>query len=511
MPRTRTPIFILGVPRSGTTLLRTILDSHPNIAAGPETPWLAAHQPRSLGGLYEFLTQSPHGYCASFGIDKPVVTDAVRAFADSLFSAYAQSRGKQRWAEKTPDDLLHLNFLLEVFPDATFIKIERDGLDTAVSTAIVADHRKGISDRHEKRLAFGKSCTVKNNAFNALLRWNHWNRLIDTAMEGREIVKVRYEDLVNDTEPTLRRLLESLDEPFDPCVLNYADAKHDYPDWEWGSADVKHHGRIVNDRIGRAARELEPVELELLSPLVATGEQSQPAPLAQLARVNELDDPRFKVFLKNLNSFAGPLGLRQFTNWSKIWEYPFLWHNALCQVHWPDKHLVDLGSELSPMPWVAALLGARVTLIETDRQFIPLWEKLKAGLRVDVDWHIVDSEHIPLKDAAADILTSFSVIEHQPNKRAAVDEAARVLKTGGVFALSYDICEPKMGMTFPEWNGRALTLQEFEQDLWMHSAFGAAATPQWNMDDVEPFLKWHRTTAEHHNYVVGAAVMLKSS
>ena len=84
-----------------------------------------------------------------------------------------------------------------------------------------------------------------------------------------------------------------------------------------------------------------------------------------------------------------PLGLRTFTTWSKVWEYPWLWFNVLAGVRWPGLRLVDLGSELSPMPWVAAMLGARVTLVETDAKWVPLWQKLRAGLGVEViqGWH----------------------------------------------------------------------------------------------------------------------------
>src|SRR5439155_15463999 len=135
---------------------------------------------------------------------------------------------------------------------------------------------------------------------------------------------------------------------------------------------------------------------------------------------------------------------------------------------WPRAHLVDLGSELSPIPWIAALLGARVTLIETDAQFEPLWRTLRTDLGVNLDWHIVASERIPIPAGSADVLSSFSVIEHQPDKPAAVQEAVRVLKPGGLFALSFDICEPEMGMTFPEWNGKALTMREFESLVWTH-------------------------------------------
>ena len=179
------------------------------------------------------------------------------------------------------------------------------------------------------------------------------------------------------------------------------------------------------------------------------------------------------------------------------------------QIRWPGKRLVDLGSEISPMPWFLATLGARVTLIEADPQWVPRWEELRARLGVDVDWHLVDSERLPLADAAADVLTSFSVIEHQPDKGRAMDEVARVLKPGGRLAISFDICEPDQGMTFPEWNGRALTLAEFEEFVWRHPAFDGGPPPDWNVADMPAFQRWNLQSAPHHNYVVGAAVLTR--
>jgi len=242
---------------------------------------------------------------------------------------------------------------------------------------------------------------------------------------------------------------------------------------------------------------------------VRTPTTSLAAPRAELASVEAKDRPRFRAFMSMMNAFAAAFGLRTFDSWSKIWEYPWLWHAALGRIDWPGKHIVDLGSEISPIPWFLATLGAKVTLIEVDPQWVPIWEQLRDRLQVDVSWHVVLSEAIPVAAGAADVVTSFSVIEHQPDKRAAVDEVARVLKPGGVFAVSFDICEPEMGMTFPEWNGRALTLAEFEESLWLHPAFGNTSRPVWNREAIEPFLAWHRTTAPHHNYVAGAAVLVK--
>jgi SAM-dependent methyltransferase len=223
--------------------------------------------------------------------------------------------------------------------------------------------------------------------------------------------------------------------------------------------------------------------------------------------VDEMNSPPFRSFMEGMNAFAAAHGLRQFTNWTKIWEYPWLWQHCLSRVPLRGARVVDLGSEISPMPWYLATRGASVRLVEVNAEAVPLWAALRAKLGVDVEWHVVKSESIPLPDGWADGVTSFSVIEHQADKRKAVGEVARVLRPGGWFAVSFDVCEPAMGMTFPEWNGRALTVREFEDELWRHPAFANGGGPQWNWDAVRPFLAWHRTTAPHHNYVAAAAVL----
>ena len=86
-----------------------------------------------------------------------------------------------------------------------------------------------------------------------------------------------------------------------------------------------------------------------------------------------------------------------------------------------------------------------------------------------------------------------------------------MLRPGGVFAISFDICEPALGMTFPDWNGRALTMAEFEKFFWRQPAFDRGTPPEWNTEDIPPFLRWHRQTAPHHNYVTGAAILRKKA
>jgi SAM-dependent methyltransferase len=229
----------------------------------------------------------------------------------------------------------------------------------------------------------------------------------------------------------------------------------------------------------------------------------------RLGSVAELESSPYRAFMAECNTFAAAHGLRQFTDWSKVWEYPWLHAHGLGAIDWPGKHLVDFGSEISPMPWLLAARGARVTLIETDPQWIPIWEKLRATLNVQVEWRLVDSEILPLPDACADAVTSFSVIEHQPAKARAMAEIARVLKPAAPLFISFDICEAALGMTFPAWNGRALTLEEFEREVWLHPAFGNSTKPVWNLADIPAYRTWHLQSAPHHNYVTGAAVLVK--
>ena len=239
---------------------------------------------------------------------------------------------------------------------------------------------------------------------------------------------------------------------------------------------------------------------------MSTFEGSSP----RLASVTELESAPYRAFMSTCNAFAREHGLREFINWSKIWEYPWLYHRGLSRTDWRGRKLVDFGSEISPLPWMLALRGARVTLVEADPQWVPIWENLRDKLGVDVTWHIVKSELVPLPDECADAVTSFSVIEHQPNKALAVAEIARILKRGAPFYLSFDICEPAMGMTCPEWIGRALTMAEFEREIWRHPAFGNAPTSlTWNLADIPDYQAWHLRSSPYLNYVTAAAVMVK--
>ena len=505
------PIFIFGVPRSGTTLLRTVLDSHPEIAAGPEAPWLAHQAPVNIRTMCEVLCDGQFSVCTDFGLSRAQVQRRIRELIDGLLGDFAHNHGKPRWAHKTPDDALCLDFFTQLFPEAKFIHLVRHPLDVAMSTTKIAPWRRGISQWGEQNLRLDHDYPVPNTLFNAVLRSRWWNHRIYQALHDRDYRQVSYESFVTQPQETFAELCHFLDIPFYGECLEYGKFAHSLPACEWGSTDVRQHGRVTAINVGRWQRELDQHQAEVL--LSLAGRQplvDGTANSCRLASVAEIESPRFKLFIQGINGLAEVFALRTHTNCSKIWEYPWLWFHGLADVGWEHSRVVDLGSGLSPMPWLFALLGAQVTLIERDAQWLPVWEQLRRRLNVVMDWQIVADEKLPLADRAIDVVTSFNASKHQLNQPKAVNEIVRILKPGGRLAMSFAIANPARDMELPTGPGQALQLTEFEEMIWRHPAFANPALPAWNLEDVPSVIQWHLQSGSHQRCGFGAALLRKS-
>lgn len=185
------PIIVGGCDRSGTTLLRATLDSHPDIAAGPES-WVFVYKikPDWLAREYDF---------------DPLFVRALRRdssslaeFIDRFMDAYRTREGKYIWCEKSPRNILRLDWIWGRFPKARVIHIVRDGRDVACSLR-----------HHPKRIRAGDEYVPTN--FNRPIRTciDHWRRYVSAGMTHRgdeRYMEVRYEDLVADYEGVTRRL-----------------------------------------------------------------------------------------------------------------------------------------------------------------------------------------------------------------------------------------------------------------------------------------------------------------
>ena len=239
MTDSRPPIFVVGCQRSGTTLLRLILDAHPNISCGPETLFLVEFAERLTGARH-------WQHLAHFGFPKEYWQERVAALFDTVQGDYARRRGKSRWADKTPRYAVHLDLVDALFPTCQVVHVIRDGRD------VVASHR----DR------WGYLSALK-----AVKKWPwyvHAARAAGArlAAAGR-YHEVRYERLVADPEATLRELLEFLGEPWDPAVLEHDQRSHDVqPRYAAVSSSRRtaagERSAIYRSRVGAGRRELNP-------------------------------------------------------------------------------------------------------------------------------------------------------------------------------------------------------------------------------------------------------------
>ena len=248
------------------------------------------------------------------------------------------------------------------------------------------------------------------------------------------------------------------------------------------------------------------------SPLMPrAGERRHLTAKVALGSVNELRSVAYRSFMAHLNALAEDNKLNLYLdNWSKVWEYPWIWFNSLCDLDLRDKKILDIGSGRSSMPWLFALLGAEVMMVETGRESVSLWSRLRQRHQLRIGWRIVSNEELPFADNTFDIVTSFSVIEHQPDKDLAVTQAARVLKPGGVFAVSFDLCQQEWGMRYPDSLGKAFSVEDFEEFVWKHPAFdNGGQTLDWKVGQCADFLQWHWSGESDSKYVVGAAILRK--
>lgn len=212
------PVFLLGFQRSGTTLLRLLLDAHPGLAIPFESMVLVDfwHKLDSYGGLSRLDARERlvRDLLAAKGISRwqPAVNladvdlDQCGTYAstvDQVFSAYARHYGKPRWGDKTPSYLSDMHVLNAWFGDAQFVHLVRDGRDTAMSIV---------------RQPWGPG-----DFLSALRQWNEvvtWSRKIGRMLPAERYIEIRYEDLVTDQEGVLRKITDFLHLPFDHTMVN---------------------------------------------------------------------------------------------------------------------------------------------------------------------------------------------------------------------------------------------------------------------------------------------------
>ena len=226
MPSSEPPLFIVGCSRSGTTLLRLMLTQHPQLHIPPESEFLLSlhentshygdltepHQRwfliRDLQttevsmGAYAFPIFDLSVYEAETALADQAPTDFAGA-ADALFRTSARKHGKQRWGDKTPHYVRHIEWLSEAFPESQFVHMIRDGRDVARS-----------------RVQAGFTVSMRRSA-------RHWKEEVQKGRRaGRRLPAHRYrelfyEHLVRNPESVLRDLCGWLDLEFTEALFAF--------------------------------------------------------------------------------------------------------------------------------------------------------------------------------------------------------------------------------------------------------------------------------------------------
>ena len=221
------PVFIVGIPRSGTTLLAAMLGAHSRLSCGPETRFFHKHLTKGKAkwictkhlwpeNAVKFLFSFKHIMGKSIPENYGISENKIRSYLEkcrpsipvvlsALTEQYMQSIGKKRWIEKTPNHLLDVDKLRYYFPKSPIIRIIRDPRDVALSL---------------ERMPWGPNSFLK-----ALLLCKEYHDKSWKVFERDEYTyTIRYENLIISPEMELIKLCNFLEEGFEKNMLNTGDS-----------------------------------------------------------------------------------------------------------------------------------------------------------------------------------------------------------------------------------------------------------------------------------------------
>jgi protein-tyrosine sulfotransferase len=241
-------IIVFGMPRSGSTLLRRLLDAHPHIACPGETNWFRACG-RFLQSerIAEGVQTGPLEGLAYAGFSQEEVLARFREFAFSFHRDYARKQGKPRWAEKSPLDTFYIEYLEQLCGNAAyFICIQRHGLDVACSVEDLSVRNGGyLAELHTYIVRHPMRLEAYAHA------WVDVTRSIDAFAKRhpKNAIVVTYEDLVSDPNAVMGRIMSFVGEEWDDALVERALEKKR----ALGMGDWKTYGRktIDDSSVGR--------------------------------------------------------------------------------------------------------------------------------------------------------------------------------------------------------------------------------------------------------------------
>ena len=195
---TRTPVFVVGLPRTGTTLTERILSSHSQIESVGESYYIQTGV-RQLSGIRSGESMSPTIIAEAANKD---VSRLAKFYRDAIEYKFGD---KPMFIEKFPENFLYLGFIAKAFPEARIVHVNRNPMDTCFAMYKQSFFRYAYSldDLGPYYVAYRRLLA-------------HWRELL-----GERLIEVDYEALVTDQETTTRRLLDAVGVEFEKACLSF--------------------------------------------------------------------------------------------------------------------------------------------------------------------------------------------------------------------------------------------------------------------------------------------------
>jgi hypothetical protein len=212
--------FVVGCPRSGTTLLRAMLDSHPDLAVPGESYFIVELAPKfatkrwrrfNLRRFTRTIVEHPrfvHWELPADDVRRALAAQQPRDYAAAVrvvYDTYARAHGKGRYGDKTPNYVLDLPLLADLFPEARFLHVVRDGRDVALSVTSIE----------------GWGPAKVEGAARYWVRHVEAGRAAGADLGPHRYREVRYDDLVDAPEATLRDVCGFFALPYDAAMIDY--------------------------------------------------------------------------------------------------------------------------------------------------------------------------------------------------------------------------------------------------------------------------------------------------
>lgn len=245
--------FILGCPRSGTTMLQQALNRHSRIVVPPETKFFFSF----FGHPKKQQERHVARLNADLDIDLPVPSHRIcsveegREFYEAMATQYMDRQPKSgitHFGEKTPEHTGLLPEIRQLFPDAKIVFLQRDGRDVASSLTRVP--------------------WMSPNLYVNFLVWLYYNRIVEREkrLALPNVYFARYEDIVADPDGELGAILDFLDAPYEPAVASGSGNREGVPQRElaWKGRALQ---PITTRRSAAFTRELAPEQIGTLEAL----------------------------------------------------------------------------------------------------------------------------------------------------------------------------------------------------------------------------------------------------